>query len=116
MVVAAKINFVGLVELQNIFSKMIQQIKDKIQIALKKIGWLITKEIKKNTPVRTARLRRSIHPIFRELVVEILTTVYYSIYVEEGTKFMQGVHMFKNTLDKMSNDIPDMLLKEIKDI
>jgi HK97 gp10 family phage protein len=114
MVIDVRFKIKGMRELERILRRGNKEVENKAQKAFKKIAWLITTQVKRGTPVDTARLRRSIHPIIRGLMVEILTEVFYSVYVEDGTKYMKGHHMFKNVIDKMGNDIPQMILDEIK--
>ena len=114
MVISTRIQVTGLVELTRDMQEAAKEIETAISRAFKTVGWLITKEIKKETPVDTGRLRRSITPIFKQMMVEILSNVDYAVYVEEGTRNMKGAHMFKKVIDRMQDRIPEMLLREIK--
>ena len=114
MVISFKYDLKGLKELEQMIKSADKKIQDRVNKAIKKVAWIITSEVKKGTPVDTGRLRRSIHPIIKHLFADIFTNVEYGIYVEDGTKYMKGVHMFKNVADKFGKQIPQMVLNEIK--
>lgn len=82
--------------------------------AFRKIGLLLAKQVKLRTPVKTGNLRRKVQYKFSNDILEIFSRVFYSDYVENGTKYQKPVHMFKNVYDTYYTKIPDMLAMEIE--
>jgi HK97 gp10 family phage protein len=51
------------------------------------VGWLVTEHAKTYAPFRYGHLKASIHPEqIGELEVRVVTTLYYGIYQEYGTR------------------------------
>ena len=74
--------------------------------ASKRSAWVITKNVKVETPVDTGALRRGIRPNFtKSLIVIKPHNTPYAIYVHEGTKFFKGNPFMKRGLDNSINEV-----------
>ena len=80
------------------------QIEEELNKAVERIAFLIEGEAKRICPVRTGRLRASIHTgKIREGVYYVGTNVHYAPYVEFGTRKMAAQPYLRPAAKKVVN-------------
>lgn len=96
------------------FGKVTPKVESGIKAGLKKIGLSIEREAKIRAPIRTGRLRSSIHTKLMRLKVLVKDGVFYGIFQELGTRFMKAQPFMKPAVLKIVPKIPSILATEIK--
>ncbi len=81
-----RITIPRLPELRKKFKKFPAWIAAGLSTAIKISAWEITREVQKETPVKTGSLKRSIVPRFSHLRAVIEPKAKYAIFVHEGTR------------------------------
>lgn len=82
-------------------------IKIPLMEGIKKIIFALEGETKKITPVDTGRLRSSIFSRYGASEGIVGTNVEYAPFVEYGTRYMEGSHMFEKGLEQIKHKMAD---------
>ena len=86
-----KISITNLAEIRAAFARSPKVMYKNLQRAIQASIYRISGQSKRNTPVRTGRLRASTYERFQSgLQGEVGTHTSYDLFVHEGTRFMRG--------------------------
>lgn len=85
-----QIKIKNLPQIRAAFAKAPRLMARNLDLAIRKTVITIEGDSKRNTPVRTGRLRSSTYSRFSSLKGEIGTNTDYDRFVHEGTRFMRG--------------------------
>lgn len=97
----------------NIFGRKFStfRINPFLQNMVKEFAYKTEAETKKVTPVDTGLLRSSIGTSFSNLGAEVSTSIGYSVFVHEGTKYMVGRPFFEWGFQKAIVGFEDRMAK-----
>ena len=76
---------------------------------------LVLNTLRKNTPVRTGRLRDSETREVRGRQALVRTNTGYGLYVERGTRYFTGRFYAERTLNEVSPKIRDLITQILRD-
>lgn len=93
------IKITNLPQIKRAFAMAPQIMTRNLNLAIRKSVLDISRESKQRTPVDTGRLRASTYERFSSLRGEVGTSVYYSVYVHDGTKFMRARPYLRDAVD-----------------
>lgn len=96
------------------FDETKPKIMKAIKKGLKKAGLIIERDAKIFAPVRTSRLRSSIHTTQEGFKAIIQDNVHYGIHQEYGTRFMKAHPFMKPSVNKNILAISRAIVNEVK--
>lgn len=94
--------------------QVMEECKEKIDIAMEKIGLVAERYAKEMCPVDTGRLRNSITHAAGDNQVTVGTNVEYAIYVELGARGRTPKYFIKNSMANHMSQYQGILDAELK--
>lgn len=95
--------------------QFLDELKQKIPLALEAIGMTAETYAKKDTPVSTGRLRNSISHAVSGDSAYIGSNVEYAPYIELGARGRKAHHMLGNAASNHGDEYKEIALKIMKD-
>ena len=96
------------------------KINQAVRIAMQRIVLQIEAQAKKNAPVRTGTLRRSITSVVNisgnKVIGKIGTNLKYAAFVEYGTKRMKGRKFITRAVESYQSEVAKEISREIRKI
>ncbi len=100
-----KVEIKNLADIKSAFARSPRVMTKNLQKAIEKSTLMVGRDSRRNTPVRTGRLRSSTYERLSTLKGEIGTNVYYGLFVHEGTRFMRARPYLKMAVDQNESAI-----------
>ena len=111
-----KIRITNLDEIRAAFAKAPRIMTVNLQKAIQRSILRIGARSRRNTPVRTGRLRASHYERFYSgLKGEVGTNTSYDLFVHEGTRFMRGRPYLRMAVDQSQTDVDDEFRYAVQD-
>lgn len=117
---AISITIKNLPQIKAAFGSAPRLMARELNLAIRKTVLTIEADSKRNTPVRTGRLRASTYDRFSNLKGEVGTNTDYDRFVHEGTRFMKGrpylrmaVQSNESNTDRFFTDAVNSVLVQI---
>lgn len=105
----------NLAEIKAAFGKAPTLMAKNLDRAIKASTFLIERQSKINTPVRTGFLRASHKTSFSPLKGVLEPMANYAIYVHEGTRYMKARPFLKKAVDSENNQVQDQFKTAVQD-
>lgn len=105
----------NLPQIRSAFRKAPFEMSKNLNLAIQKTIFQVSAQSKRNTPVRTGRLRASTYTRFDNLRGEVGTNAEYDIFVHEGTRFMKARPYLRSAVESEDNKIQDYFKKAVQD-
>jgi HK97 gp10 family phage protein len=101
-----KVEIKNLPAIRSAFAKSPRLMTKNLQQAISRTALIIGSQSRRNTPVRTGRLRASTYErFFAGLKAEVGTNTNYDFFVHEGTRFMRGRPYMRLAVEQRQNAI-----------
>lgn len=112
----AKVNVTikNLPQIKAAFAVAPTNMRRNLNTAIRKSIYTIGSQSRKNTPVRTGRLRSSTRELLGDLKGEVGTHTNYDIFVHEGTRYMKARPFLAQAVNQSDEEVQAFMTRAVQ--